>query len=584
MLTMKMISKIAGTAIMLSVAVSGAFAQSLEDAQKAIKAEQYQKAKTMLLNLTKTQADKGENYFYLGQVYLKTDYLDSAKMTFQKGVTADAKNSINYAGLGAVAFLEGNQTVAKQNFDKAIADAPKKDIMPAIYVARAYVDIPKSYAATIKPNGAQALAVLADAQKKSEKITSKSADFYLAQGDAYRAQLKNSEAYQAYTQALNLDPKLIAAQVAIGVGWKQANNYEAAQKEYQKAISMDANYGPTYREMAETKLQQANAATDTTQYKQLLKEAVDSYKQYLAKTDMSLDSRVRYADFLVYAQDYKGLEQEAAALAQMDKNNKNLKVQRFLAYAKYENGDYQGALDALQKFMQAAGEKRTIPRDYLYLGRIQIKLGQDTAAIANLKKAITLDTTQVDLLDEIAKTLYTKKQYEASGDTYQLYTSKSKKATLADRVRGGLAYYLAFYTQYQKKESDPNAPAPNKELLTKSDSAYSYAQAKAAKPSAQVELFRARTNNAKEPDGKTITGLAKPYYEKFIQLETEAGGANKAGLGEAYAYLGAYYAYTEKDMAKATENFTKAKEADPANQQAQYFFSQQGKTAGGKGK
>ncbi|MBE7175790.1 MAG: hypothetical protein INR69_05265 [Mucilaginibacter polytrichastri] len=582
---MKMISKIAGTALTLSVAASGAFAQSLEDAQNAIRAEQYQKAKTILQNLVKTQADKGENYFYLGQIYLKTDYLDSAKMIFQKGVTADAKNSINYAGLGAVAYLEGNQAGAKQNFDKAIADASKKDIMPAIYVARGYVDIPKAYQPGIKPNGQQAIAVLTAAQEKSEKVTSKSPDFFLAQGDAYRAQLKNSEAYQAYSQALTLDPKLVAAQVAIGVGWKQANNYEAAYKEFQKAISMDANFGPTYREMAETKLQEATNATDTTKYKQSLKEGVDNYKTYLAKTDKSLDSRVRFADFLVYAQDYKGLEQEAAALAQMDKTGKNLKVQRFLAYAKYENGDYQGALDALQKFMQTAGEKRIIPRDYLYLGRIQSKLGQDTAAIANLKKAITLDTTQVDLLDEIAKSLYAKKQYEAAGDTYALFTDKSKKATLADRVRGGLAYYLAFFTQYQKKEADANAPAPNKELLTKADSAYSYAQSKAAKPSAQVELFRARVNNAKEPDANTISGLAKPFYEKYIQLENEAGGANKPGLAEAYAYLGAYYAYTEKNNDKATENFNKAKEFDPSNQQAAYYFQQMQKTkAGGKGK
>lgn len=580
---MKMISKIAGTALTVAVVTSSVFAQSIEDAKKALNAEQYQKAKTMLQNLTKTQADKGENYFYLGQVYLKTDYLDSAKMVFQKGVTADPKNSINYAGLGAVALLEGNAAGAKSNFDKAISEASRKDIMPAIYVAKAYVDIPKTYQPGIKPNGPAALAVLANVQKENDKVASKTPEFFLAQGDAYRAQLKNSEAYQSYTQALQLDPKLVAAQVAIGVGWKQANNYDAAQKEFAKAVAMDPNYGPTYREMAETKLQQGLAATDTTAYKQTLKAAGADYKTYLSKTDMSLDSRIRYADFLVYAQDYKGLEQEAAALAQMDKAGKNPKVQRYLAYAKYENGDNQGGLEALQKFMQQAGPKRIIPRDYLYLGRMQIKLGQDTAGIANLKKAITLDTTQVDLLDDIAKTLYTKKQYKAAGDAYDIYVNKSKKATLADRVRGGLSYYLAYVEQYDKKEKDKSAPEPDKSLLNKADTAYSYAQSKAAKPSAQVELLRARVNSAKEPDSKTISGLAKPFYEKFIQLETEAGSKNIKGLAEAYAYLGAYYAYTEKNAAKAVENFNKAKEFDPANAQAQYYFSQ-GSKATGKGK
>lgn len=580
---MKMISKIAGTALTVAVVTSGVFAQSIEDAKKALNAEQYQKAKTMLQNLTKTQADKGENYFYLGQVYLKTDYLDSAKMVFQKGVTADPKNSINYAGLGAVTLLEGNAAGAKTSFTKAISEADRKDIMPAIYVAKAYVDIPKAYQATVKPNGPAALAVLDEVNKKIEKVTSKSPDYFLARGDAYRSQLKNSEAYQAYAQALQLNPKLAAAQVAIGVGWKQANNYDAAQKEFTKALSIDPNYGPTYREMAETKLQQGLTATDTTTYKQTLKAAVEDYKKYLSKTDMSLDSRIRYADFLVYAQDYKGLEREATALAQMDKN-KNPKVQRYLAYAKYENGDNQGGLEALQKFMQQAGPKRIIPRDYLYLGRMQIKLGQDTAGITNLKKAITLDTTQVDLLDDIAKTLYTKKQYKAAGDAYDLFVNKSKKATLGDRVRGGLSYYLAYYEQYEKKEKDKAAPEPDKTLLTKADSAYSYVQSKTTKPSNQVELLRARANNAKEKDPNTITGLAKPFYEKYIELSAQPGATpNPKALAEAYAYLGAYYAYTEKDAAKAVENFNKAKEIDPANQQAQYYFSQ-GSKAAGKGK
>ena len=76
---MKMISKIACAGLGLMFAGSSVFAQSLADAKKAIDAEQYQKAKSMLKNLTVTQADKDENYFYLGWVYLKQDYADSAK-------------------------------------------------------------------------------------------------------------------------------------------------------------------------------------------------------------------------------------------------------------------------------------------------------------------------------------------------------------------------------------------------------------------------------------------------------------------------------------------------------------------------
>src|ERR1700743_1602005 len=103
---MKLIIKITGAVLLLTLAGSATFAQSLDDAKKAIDAEQYQKAKLMLKNLTTTQANKDENFFYLGWVYLTQDYPDSAKATFNKGIAVNAKSALNYAGLGAVARLD----------------------------------------------------------------------------------------------------------------------------------------------------------------------------------------------------------------------------------------------------------------------------------------------------------------------------------------------------------------------------------------------------------------------------------------------------------------------------------------------
>ena len=54
--------------------LTGLKAQSLNDARKAIDEEQYAKAKGILENLIQKQPKKGDNYFYLGQIYLKNDY------------------------------------------------------------------------------------------------------------------------------------------------------------------------------------------------------------------------------------------------------------------------------------------------------------------------------------------------------------------------------------------------------------------------------------------------------------------------------------------------------------------------------
>src|ERR1700759_3286699 len=102
-ITMKVINKTSAAVLGLIFMGSSVFAQSLADAKKAIDAEQYQKAKSMLKNLTVTQATKDENFFYLGWVYLIQDYPDSAKEQFTKALAVNPKSALAYVGLGAVA-------------------------------------------------------------------------------------------------------------------------------------------------------------------------------------------------------------------------------------------------------------------------------------------------------------------------------------------------------------------------------------------------------------------------------------------------------------------------------------------------
>src|SRR5580693_8852649 len=103
---MKLINKIAISGLGLMFIGSSVFAQSLADAKKAIDAEQFQKAKSMLKNLVTTESAKDENYFYLGWVYIKQDYPDSAKSVFQKGLNVNPNSALNHVGLGIVAKMD----------------------------------------------------------------------------------------------------------------------------------------------------------------------------------------------------------------------------------------------------------------------------------------------------------------------------------------------------------------------------------------------------------------------------------------------------------------------------------------------
>ncbi len=203
------------SAVLVLIAIGTAFiassvsAQSLDDAKRAIDAEQYQKAKSMLKNLTATQADKDENFFFLGWVYLKQDYADSAKTIFNKGIAVNNKSALNYAGLGAVAHEQKDNAGASSNFNLAITLAGKSS-KPYLYVGLSYLlplngtNVGAKGPIVAPADADAAIAVL----NKGKVVNPKDADILVALGDAYRSQLKSNEAYDNYSTALTLDPKI----------------------------------------------------------------------------------------------------------------------------------------------------------------------------------------------------------------------------------------------------------------------------------------------------------------------------------------------------------------------------------------
>src|SRR5690606_5794644 len=129
--------------ISLAFVVTGVQAQSLDDAKKAIDAEQFAKAKQMLETLVKNKPKDGENYFYLGLVYVHNDHLDSAVVLFDQGLVADPKNNLNKVGQGIIALYEGNESAAAAKFAEATTKLKRKDYLELYHIGRAYIDAPK---------------------------------------------------------------------------------------------------------------------------------------------------------------------------------------------------------------------------------------------------------------------------------------------------------------------------------------------------------------------------------------------------------------------------------------------------------
>ena len=79
--------------------------------------------------------------------------------------------------------------------------------------------------------------------------------------------------------------------------------------------------------------------------------------------------------------------------------------------------------------------------------------------------------------------------------------------------------------------------------------------------------MRARVNAQMDPDSKQ--GLAKPYYDKLIELiapKAEKDASDKARLVEAYRYNIAYFFIVKEDKAQAKEFANKLIAIDPDNE------------------
>ncbi len=533
--------------------ISFGYAQDIAQVRKAIDAEQYEKAKSMLKSILKASPIDGRANFLLGNVYLIQSVTDSAKISYEKGLSGTDGAKLNYIGLGVIDLDNGNTTAAEANFALAIKDAKKKDVEGLISIGRAY-----TY--STKPNFKKAIEVLS----KAKEINPNDAQVLLALGDAYYGDKNQSEAYAAYRNAFQIDPTLIRAKMQLGVLLKGAKSFDEAIKAFNEVIAINPNYGPVYRELAETYYNWGRNKRSKEQ--EYMQTGIGYYEKYLSLTDRSLSSRMRHADFLILAKDYKALEIEANKMIEMDKVNP--RIFRYLGYSAYENGNYDVAIKSLEDFITNPKNK-VISNDYLYLAQAKFKkataadgLSLDSvlynSGLEDIKKAVVIEPLVIEELNEIGKKLFTQKFYKESAPIFEFgMTNFEYKNYIDDNIYYGLSIY------YANIKKDVVA---DKVALGKADIAFENVT-KASAGYQDAFLYRARVNAVLENNE-----LMKKNYEEFIAKATEKGAEElakasvKKKLVEAYNNIAS--TYLTSDKAKAKEYVNKSLEIDPADKRA----------------
>lgn len=530
--------------------VSFSYAQDIAQARKAIDAEQYEKAKSMLKSIIQASPINGRANFMLGNIYLIQTVTDSAKISYQRGIAGTDGAKLNYIGLGTIDLDNGNTAAAEANFALALKDTKKKDVEELTAIGRAY-----TY--STKPNYKKAIEYL----NRAKLINPNDALVQLALGDAFYGDKNQNEAYAAYRNAFQIDPTLLRAKMQLGVLLKGAKSYDEAIKSFNEVIAINPNYGPVYRELAETYYKWGrNKPSKSSEYMQT---ALGQYEKYISLTDSSIHSRMRKADFLVLLKDYKALEAEANKMIEMDKVNP--RIFRYLGYSAYENGNADLAIKSLESFL-ANPDNKVIAKDYLYLGTAKFKKGLSAdglsidpnlynSGLADIKKAVEIEPLIIEDFNEVGKKMFTLKLYKEAIPVFEYGTTNTEyKNYIDDNIYYGLSIYYA----NNKKDITPDPIA-----LQKADLAFG--NVITASPSYQdAFLYRARTNSLIGNDELTIK-----YYEGYVAKVTEKGPEELAKptttkkVIESYNNIAASYANTDK--VKAIEYFNKTLTIDPTN-------------------
>ena len=539
-------------------------AQDLEQAQKAIDAEKYDKAKSILKTLTSTDADQGKNFFILGNIYLTQKAEDSATIYFQKGLAAKKNANFNYIGLGQIALDKNDAIKSNDNFNKAVVDMKRKDFEEFLYIGRAFLN-------TSTPNYRSALLFL----NKAKAIQPNDAQVLLSLGDAYYGEGNINEAYSAYRNSYDADKSVLRAKLQLGVITKGSKAFQEAKTAFENILAIDPNYGPAYRELAETYY--VWSLNDKDNYAAYNKKALEYYDKYLTMTDYSLDSRMRHADFLILTKDYAALEKEANEMKKLDKVNP--RILRYLGFSAYENGNDDEAIKALNDFL-ANPNAKPIGRDYLYLGMAKTRKaltttknaeGEDvnkveqtlfTSGVADMLKGVQMDPAMANELNDIGKKFFDIKLYNEAAAIYEVATSNPNSQNfLYDNFYLGYALYFGNVNLPEGQKIDPI-------IVEKASKAFDNVIA-VSSTTQDAYIYKARVNSLLDNNPEAQAKMVK-NYEEYIRVVTEKGEAevnkpaNKTKFVEAYINMGTHFVTTDK--AKAKELFQKALAIEPSNE------------------
>ena len=468
------------------------------------------------------------NYFNLGTGLLITGNVTEAAATFDKCITADPKNALCIVGKGRVALKNNNVQQAEAEFQKALDMTKSKNADVLAAIGEAWLDKPE-FAAKGKTILEQSIG------------RSKTYKAYMLLGNFYAKQGNGGNAISNYENAAGMEPKEGAPHYKIGVVYTRSGNKEAAKEALTKAITVDPTYTSAYKELAE--LYYLNKDGDN---------AVKYQEEYMKRAENPDNALSRLGYYYFMKKDYP----KASQLFKQADDKGLLKATgiRYYAQSFVLAQDYPSAQKMFERYFALDTADDEASADWKTYGDVLGKLGEgkgkaeertsDSLALIAYEKSLSIDPKQTKLQEAVADKLLKYKRKEGP-DAFKKLIALRGKTIAGDVFKLGQSFY--YTAQFD------SAAARFKQLAT-------------MQPQMTVGYLWAGRSHA-QLDPESTQGLAKPDFEKVIEVGSATPDKSKADLIQAYSYMGYYY-YLQKDLNESVKFWKKVLELDPKNDQA----------------
>jgi tetratricopeptide (TPR) repeat protein len=508
-------------------------AQSLEQGNKELYYERFQSAAHTFEQLISQDSKNTAAWYGLSRAYL-LDGKNSKAINLLTKIPDNLRND-PYCKLlvGEILLNQENNTEAEKLFGQALSDTRQKNIHILSAIAQAHISAKKGDAGF-------AIELLHKAIKHSKH----NSFLYELLGDAYLRLNDGSEAYKSYKEAIDRNNQNAAAYHGIGEIFLSQKSPELYVEYFRKAIAADSNYAPALYKLY------------VYEFYHNPSKAMVYYKDYMSKSDISIQNDYDMMDLLYVNKQYQDAIQKAGVILTKEQDSVRPRLFKLISYSYAAEGDTSKAIAYLQQYFDKQHDTDFISKDFISMGEFYAATpGQDSLAMAYFEKGVALEKDSAELAGHfkvLADLSKNRNDFSSQAKWLGAYYQTNHKATNLDLFNWGLAYYKAGnYLMADTVFSRYAAKYP--------DQSFGY-------------YWQARSKALQDKDMKD--GLAIDAYKKLIEVlaDKPIDINSRKWMIDAYGYLAAYEANTMKNYMEARNYFEKVLEIDPENTDAKKYI------------